>query len=132
MGATGAGLSGEGERDADAGGPGAAGQRNWREDANGAAAGCDARTRGELLVRSAHAGFEEGRVAARAVQGKTPAGKTETHRIGAADVGGDTAGEIQVDRAERSGEVAKDGEGRRGNKEKNKDLTQRAQKTKGK
>src|SRR5207249_3441218 len=102
------------------------GKRNWREDANGAAAGCDARTRGELLVRSAHAGFEEGRVAARAVQGKTPAGKTETHRIGAADVGGNTAGEIPVDRAEGSGEVAKDCEGPR-RKGKNKNLTQRTQ-----
>ena len=37
------------------------GKRNWREDANGAAAGRYARSRGEFLVRSADAGFEKRR-----------------------------------------------------------------------
>jgi len=49
LGASGAGLSRQGERNADAAGPGAVGQRDWREDADGAAAGCDARAGGEFL-----------------------------------------------------------------------------------
>src|SRR6266404_4789231 len=115
MGATRAGLSSESERHVDAGGPGAAGKRDWREDADSAAAGCNAGARSELLVRSADAGFEKGRVAPLAVQGKASAGKIEAHRIGAADVGGNTPREIPIDRAKGSGEIAEDGQGRQGN-----------------
>src|SRR6266851_2588370 len=48
--------------------------------------------RGELLVRGAHAGFEEGRAAAHAVQGEASAGEIKAHRIGAADRGRDSSG----------------------------------------
>src|SRR2546429_4113589 len=64
---------------------------------NGAAAGRHPWARGEFLVRSTDAGFEKGRVAAGAVQGEASAGKVEAHRIGAADGGGDSAGEISID-----------------------------------
>ncbi len=110
-------LSRQGERNADARGPGAVGKRDWREDANRAAAGRDARSGSKLLVRSADAGFEEGRAAASVVQGETSRGEAEAHWLGAADGGRDTAGQIPVDRAEGSGKIAEANPGSEGNEE---------------
>src|SRR2546429_5519062 len=80
--------SGQGERNADAGGPGAAGKRDWREDANGAAAGRHPWARGEFLGRSTDAGFGKGRVAAGGGFREESAGEGVRARLGGACRGG--------------------------------------------
>src|SRR5712692_1165109 len=96
MGKPAPGLSRQDKGTADAERVGAAGEKDGRATAHGAATGRDAGARGEFLVRGDAPGFEERRAAAGDVRGETSRGEIETHRAGAANIGRAAAGAVPV------------------------------------
>src|SRR2546425_255981 len=87
-------------------GTGATGKRDWHEDENSAAAGRDTETRGELLVRSADAGYEERRDEERFVSRAASGRETEARGARAANAGGSARREVSAFAGARGGRAA--------------------------